>query len=120
MIDSSYSQSLSDQSYGFSDYRNLIHFSLITDDSIIDIIDTSEPEVTIGLQEYSCNIKTFVVPLLYKQIIFMANLQEKNRKVIGINKAIYSHTLMIILIDKKSTKNTKNSIKNFKGIINGK
>lgn len=44
---SKYLQWISEQSYGISESYNLIHFCLVATDSIVDIIDTGEPKVTL-------------------------------------------------------------------------
>ncbi len=45
VINSTYLQWLSEESYGFSDSVPPIHFSFIDDDSILDVVATYEPKV---------------------------------------------------------------------------
>jgi hypothetical protein len=45
VLNSKYLKYLSKQSYGIIDDRNLMHFALITEDLIIDLINPSEPIV---------------------------------------------------------------------------
>jgi hypothetical protein len=47
VTNSLYIKWLSEQSCGISDTRNLIHFSLIAADSIVDVIDVAEPTITL-------------------------------------------------------------------------
>jgi len=44
-INSDHIQQLSKQSYGIADSRNLIHFSIIATDSILDVIAAYEPKI---------------------------------------------------------------------------
>lgn len=47
VTNSEYIKYLSEESYGWSDVFGFIHFSFIAADSIVDVIDNYEPEVTI-------------------------------------------------------------------------
>ena len=47
IYDSPYLKQLSEQSYGISDTRDLMHFSILSVDLVVDIISNYDPEVSI-------------------------------------------------------------------------
>jgi hypothetical protein len=51
VLNSEYAQWLSAQSYKTFDFLQCIHFAIVTDDAVIDIVTNTEPQVEIGEEE---------------------------------------------------------------------